>query len=138
MRALLSLAALLLLITNHGYSYVSWDGYLFTISDGTARLKKGGEVIFVCDRSAVLVINNHLIVESYSGTGIDIPISAATAQAIANEFKRDTENRRRNDRGETYLRPIPVVPKPIDAHGDPISEEPKVFSTGSSKSESRL
>lgn len=116
MKYVLNLVVLLTLLTNYGFSFVSWDGYLFVNSDGTARHKRNGEIIFVCDRSDVKIIDGHLIVESYSGTGVDIEVNAATAQAIVNEFRRDTDSRRRRrDGNETYIRPIPVVPNPNDS-----------------------
>ena len=132
MTAVTRLLVVLVVMANAGYAYVSWDGYLFVISDGTARLKKDGEIIFVCHRSEVKVIKNHLIVESYDGQGVDIEINSATASAIVNEFRRDSENRRPHD--PTFHRPIPVVSAPVVR---PEDETPPFTAVGGSKSPQR-
>lgn len=132
MHKITRLLLVLVVMANAGYSYVSWDGYLFVISEGTARLKKDGEIIFVCHRSEVKIINSHLIVENYSGQAIDIEISSATASAIANEFRRDSENQR--PREPHYHRPIPVVTAPGVR---PEDAPPSVIAVGASKSSQR-
>ena len=132
MHKITRLLLVLVVMANAGYSYVSWDGYLFTISEGTARLKKDGELIFVCHRSEVKVINHHLIVENYSGQAIDIEITSATALAIANEFRRDSESQRQRE--PDYHRPIPVVTAPV---ARPEDEPPSVIAVGASKSPQR-
>ena len=74
---------------------VSWDGYIFRIECGTATLKYGSEFLFICDRSEVKVIGNHLIVDDYGRERVDLEITDATALAIVHEFRRDTDARRR-------------------------------------------
>ena len=122
----------LVFMANAGYSYVSWDGYLFVISDGTARLKKDGEIIFVCSRSEVKVIEHHLIVENYGGQGVDIEISSATALAIVNEFRRDSENRRPHE--TDFHRPVSIITVPAVR---PEDDPPTVTAVGGSKSPQR-
>jgi hypothetical protein len=108
---------LLIVGANLGHAYVSWDGYLFAITDGTARLKKDGEIIFICDRREVQVVDNHLLVANYHGQDIDIVITDATAVAIGNEFRRDTESRLQGGDGhggcDPHRPPVRPLPPPV-------------------------
>ena len=88
-------------------AYVSWDGYIFKIDCGTATLKNGADYLFICDRSEVKVIHNHLIVENYGGNRVDIEISDGTAAAIGNEFYRDSQQRSKRDDERRPPRPDP-------------------------------
>lgn len=132
MLSMTRLLIVLVVMANAGYSYVSWDGYLFTISDGTARLKKDGEVLFVCQRSEVKIIHHHLIVESYGGQEVDIEISPATESAIVNEFRRDADRQRLHE--PDFHRPVPVVAVPVVR---PEDEPPTVTAVGGSKAPQR-
>lgn len=102
-------------------AYVSWDGYIFKIECGTATLKYGADYLFICDRSEVKVIGNHLIVENYGGEHVDIAISAGTAAAIGNEFYRDSQQRRKWIDDRQPPRPDPRPEKPVERKPKSIS-----------------
>ena len=90
-------------------------------------MKNGADYLFICDRSEVKVIHNHLIVENYGGSRVDIEISDGTAAAIGNEFYRDSQQRRKRDDERRSPRPDPRPGKPVDP-------EPKEISLPASQS----
>lgn len=118
-RRFLPAMVLVLACSVQGFGYVIWEDYYFTITDGTAVLRRNGAVLCICDRSQVRIVDNHLLIDGGSAPGIDIVIDGGTTLAIGHEFSRDDRDRSGHHRPpHPPLRPLE---RPLPPPSEPLS-----------------